>query len=534
MLDGRELARELSRQLHQVLSLPNFDSQSAHDELIEALLRAGELECGLTDCPGLEQCAQSVTPITGELATALIARRSPSLPANVLDRLSKLSVPEHLTGSSPEGFCYYALHPLDYVDLLNNVAINAPCAAVIGIRSIGTTLSAIVRSWFELKGIPAARITVRPTGNPFDRKLSLDRRQIAWITTCAQRGAEFFIVDEGPGLSGSSFLAVAEALMAAGVAKERIVLLPSSAPDLSRLIAPNAAERWSRFRTLSLQPTRHIPTDARHDIGWGEWRRRVFASEAEWPAVWSWTERRKYLSEDERRIFRFDGHGHYGKSVRHRSELLAAHGWGPEISSSGNGFSVSPWLNRDRQSRANRGTVIELAHYCAFRAEHFARAPVSQAPLEEMTRVNLDRALGVNCAVALSVERPVIADARMMPHEWICKADGRLLKLDAASHGDDHFYPGPTDIAWDVAGAIAEWNLDREACELLVSEYQKISGDKLQGRLPAYQIAYCAFRLAFTSSAAISVNADERPRFQSEAQTYRERLARLLPLSTAA
>ena len=26
-------------------------------------------------------------------------------------------------------------------------------------------------------------------------------------------------------------------------------------------------------------------------------------------------------------------------------------------------------------------------------------------------------------------------------------------------HGDDHFFPGPTDIAWDLAGTIVEWEL---------------------------------------------------------------------------
>ena len=52
------------------------------------------------------------------------------------------------------------------------------------------------------------------------------------------------IADEGPGLSGSSFLAVADALADAGVAREHIVVLPSHDPDPSRLCAPDAARRW--------------------------------------------------------------------------------------------------------------------------------------------------------------------------------------------------------------------------------------------------------------------------------------------------
>jgi hypothetical protein len=142
--------------------------------------------------------------------------------------------------------------------------------------------------------------------------------------------------------------------------------------------------------------------------------------------------------------------------------------------------------------------------------------------LEEMVRINLDRALGVSCCCALPVVRPVIADARMMPHEWIRRSDGRLLKLDAASHGDDHFYPGPTDIAWDLAGAIVEWGLDREASELLVREYARNSCDDVQQRLGMYLIAYRASRHAFALSVARSeVNAAERVRFEQAARVYR-------------
>jgi len=48
-------------------------------------------------------------------------------------------------------------------------------------------------------------------------------------------------------------------------------------------------------------------------------------------------------------------------------------------------------------------------------------------------------------------------------------------------------------------------------------------------------IAYCAFRLGFTLSAAQSVGEpNESARFKKEAELYRKRLAALLPLATAA
>lgn len=530
---GRDLLRPLLQNLNKLRSTSDFDTLAAQEELIEALLRSGELECALADHRGCDATAGSLARLTDELALALVGASQSNLrlPSQVLERLSSARMPESLVISTPEGFSYYALHPLDYAELLSENEIDVPAAAVVGIRSIGATLSAIVRAWFELHQIPAERITVRPGGHPFDRSLLLADQDRQWIASALQRNATFLVVDEGPGLSGSSFLAVAEALVQAGVSTDRIILLPSSTPSLSALLASDAATRWNRFRTIPLKSTRFIPEEAAQDVGWGEWRKSVFASEQDWPGVWPWTERRKFLSTDKRRVFRFDGHGHYGKAVRDRAQLLAEYGWGPEISAAGDGFTVCPWICGERLKRADREAVLQLARYCAFRAAHFELPAASSDELEQMTAVNLERALGIPQSVSLPIERPVLADARMMPHEWIATPDRHLLKVDAASHGDDHFYPGPTDIAWDVAGAIVEWNLDDEARDLLVSEYKRISGDSIQSRLDSYLIAYGAFRLGFTLSAACSVSeASESGRLNRNAETYREKLAALLPV----
>ena len=529
---GTRLFQQLRRQTDHVLSLRYFNSPLAQEELVEALLRSGELECGVCDHPDGETAAATLATVTDEFAAALIAKRCPRLTSAIQEDLSSLSVPEQITLSPPEGFCYYALHPLDYADLLSQSAIDAPAAGVIGIRSIGTTLSAVVSAWFNLRGIPAQRITVRPAGHPFDRCLSFSDKQRQWIAACCRREARFFIVDEGPGLSGSSFLAVAEALEVMGVSRQSIVLLPSSIPDLDRLIAPNAAARWNRFQTLPLQPTRRIPHGAVEDISGGAWRARVFASQSQWPAVWSWTERKKYLSPDGRHIFRFDGHGHYGKTARRRSEVLAQHGWGPDVSCVGDGFSQFPWLHTEQVPIADRNTIVQLARYCAFRAEYFAHEAISQEPLEEMACVNLNRALGLSIPVSLPIERPVISDGRIMPCEWRCFENSRLQKLDASSHGEDHFYPGPTDIAWDIAGAVVEWKLNDEAADLLVSEYKRITRDAVEFRLASYVAAYSTFRLAFTISAALAAcDSQEQSRFKSESKMYEDRLksASLLP-----
>ncbi|PYY00305.1 MAG: hypothetical protein DMG63_06525 [Acidobacteria bacterium] len=461
VLNGPELLGTLRENLNALYSISDFSLLSTRERLTEALLRSGELECSLADHEGCHRAADILARTTDQLAIALSGQLK--LPSPILDNINALDVPELLAVPIPEGFCYYALHPLDYIDLLNENPLSAPAAAVVGIRSIGATLSAVVRAWFELRGIPADRITVRPSGHPFDRTLMLSDRDLQWITN------------------------------------------------------------------------RHIPTDAADDIGWGAWRSMVFANEHQWPGVWSWTERRKFLSADRRNILRFDGYGHYGSAVRRRTHILAEHGWGAHPHPAADGFSRCTWIAGERRTQADRDIVLQLARYCAFRAAHFETTNASTNALEEMTQINLARALNVSHSVFLPIERPVIADARMMPHEWIATDRGRLFKVDAATHGDDHFYPGATDIAWDLAGAIVEWKLDEEASDLLIGEYERISGDSIQTRLPGYLVAYCAFRLGFILSAGRSVSdAKESARFRCEANQYRGKLGSLLPLATAA
>ena len=97
----------------------------------------------------------------------------------------------------------------------------------------------------------------------------------------------------------------------------------------------------------------------------------------------------------------------------------------------------------------------------------FRRGISSLNALQEMAEHNL-RELGLDLPVELRLKRPVIADGRMQPHEWLLSKEGKLLKTDSGSHGDDHFFPGPTDIAWDLAGAIVEWQMnEQQAAEFL-------------------------------------------------------------------
>jgi hypothetical protein len=123
------------------------------------------------------------------------------------------------------------------------------------------------------------------------------------------------------------------------------------------------------------------------------------------------------------------------------------------------------------------------------------------------------------------VDERIAVDGRMLPHEWIQSPAG-LVKTDALDHHDDDFFPGCRDIAWDLAGAIAEFGLNHRAASALVTAYRGLSGDAaIAARLPFYQAAYLAYRLGYVRLAAGTVaDAADASRFETLYQTYRHQL----------
>jgi len=194
-LDGRALAAALARDL-TVLAGASFGERS-RKRALSALLRAGELECILTDLRLKDACRMAT--VTDAIASLLIGRSvKPS--AELACVLAGLVVPPRVKARPPEGFAYYALHPLDYADLVDRLPLRAAAACVIGLRSIGATLSAVVVAALARRGIAAARITARPEGHPYDRRVLFGNDDLRWIRRGITVNADFMVVDEGPGL----------------------------------------------------------------------------------------------------------------------------------------------------------------------------------------------------------------------------------------------------------------------------------------------------------------------------------------------
>ncbi len=538
-LQGEILCQGLAHAIRVLRTEGRCIDPPAEDKLIDALLRAGELECALADAAWPE--AGRMTELTDALASLLVTSHSDYRYSELLEFISAVPVPPTLRISSPEGFAYYALHPLHFADSVCNLLLRSDRAAVIGIRSIGTTLSAVVVAALRKRGVIAERVTVRPCGHPFDRHTEFSVDANRWIARQRELSAEFVVVDEGPGLSGSSFLSVADALTAKSVEPSRVVFLCSSEPDVNRLCASDAAVRWAKFRTYTATG-RTVPGDALTDIGGGQWRNHFYNHASLWPASWIQMERTKFLSRDQRSLVKFEGFGRYGREVYRRSCVLGENGFAPVPCGFDNGYVSYP-VEKARPASAqdiSQKVVDQLAQYCAFRRREFqVNVPASQSEpgLAGMLRWNVQEEFGHDLTKRdlsqipdeMEISHPVLVDGRMQPHEWLLMPN-RLLKVDGASHGDDHFFPGPTDIAWDLAGTIVEWRMDSRTIDYFTDRYRLLSGDDPEERLPLFINAYTAFRLGYCKMAAESMSgSEEQGRLYQEYQRYRALLAMWLP-----
>ena len=523
-VSGSELLGDLQRRLA---------SASDSSILLDALIEAGELEAALADAGS--NSAESAARVTDWLAAAMIHGDSTAI-ARAGSCAEEIATPDILAVAPPEGFTYYALHPSDFARL--TASLEASRFAVIGIRSIGTTLSAVVLTALRAQGKHASRITVRPTGHPYSRRTDFSVDQLRWVSE--NSGAQFLIVDEGPGRSGSTFLSVAEALVRAGVSRQRITILGSREPDLTSLCADNAINRWSEFRFRATAPSVNQRFADCTYVGGGEWRQSLLAAGESWPASWTQMERLKFISADGRTLYKFEGMGPIGAEVRDRAFRLAQAGFAPKVCDASDGFLAYEFVTglRPGAPELTRSILERIAEYCAFRyAEFGVHASAQEAQLREMLEFNVAQEFGIQVTLppeSFYAERPVITDGRMNPHEWILNDSGQLIKTDGVDHGDNHFFPGPCDIAWDLAGAAVEWQLGMNERNFLVEQFRKRSGVDVTGKLSVYQLAYSVFRLGFCKMAISTVKGSaEEERLAEAYRHYRAIVHDLLRATSA-
>jgi len=557
------VARKFARLAARVRAAERHDgSLRAHEHRVAALILAGELVQGLADssCPLPRRGMALMQALTQALAEDCAASwrhnfrcRTSARVARLLPLAARQSWPAWITVRCPEGYAHYALYPEFYLETALAARTAAAWRGVVGVRSIGTGLGAMVAAGL---GVPLLD-TVRPTGPPFDRRIEQPPLHAPGTGTIA-------IVDEGPGLSGSSFHAVARWLHDAGTPGAGVALFPghgngpgprasaatrrffattpSHPADPRGLRAPAAGGRglddW--LRKLA------DPAAAIEDLSGGRWRtlRCVGAHDA--PALPA-QERVKFLLRRPGgdRLAKFAGLGRTGERKLARQRLLADAGFGPAARGLIHGFLVMDWIDPAcddaqewvRPHGARRGQLVaHLARYLAFRSARWPAPPGSGARLAElaaMARCNgaslgIDHrgwnAMALHAAGFEHTVRRIATDNRLQAWEWVSNGE-RLLKVDAVDHCESHDLVGCQDLAWDVAGAIVELALDAAELDALMAQLAARGCPVNPALLRLCLPCYVAFQLGAFTMALETCPSEDRPAIERQCARHRQRLS---------
>jgi hypothetical protein len=541
-----------------------------HAALVAAFIDLSELVQGLADaefaadgCDRSSPVRQSAMRILMEVAAAVgrswatnCARLS--LPDGATDRLRRLDGPSPVRTRRAEGYAHYALYPESYWEAALRSGLG-PETRVVGIRSIGTGLSVLVAA---ATGSPPP-VTVRPVGHPFRREIALDP---ALARALLDGARTFAVVDEGPGLSGSSFGAVADWLEKRGVARQRIHFFPSHSGDPGPMASDAHRARWADAPRHCMDcdelllPTGRLrawleellgPLEGSlEEVRAGAWRELHGWNEAEWPAVNLQQERRKFIvhARGVSWLVKFAGLGRDGARTAERAEALSAAGFSAPAAGVRHGFHVERWLGDARPLdlvEVDPHVLIgRVASYLGFRARRFPAdgAGADAARLLEMAQHNASIALGEDAlrriradpAALDALVRPVATDNRMLPHEWLLTPDGSLLKGDALDHSTAHDLVGCQDIAWDVAGTAVEFGLSAEDTAMLARLVAEKAGRPVHSELVAfYGICYPAFRLGACTLAAEAHEGEEAGRLRAAANGYAAALSRAIDIKAS-
>jgi hypothetical protein len=552
-----EIASFLRGFLGNVNELPAAPS---HDAIVDLFVSFSEAYVAAIDarCPDRDDDVDLLRPwarTLHALARALTASADGDAPAVRqaiascrvhAARVQSAGLPGSLAARTAEGFAHYSLYPEQYGAAATRFVETMRPRGVtcIGVRTVGVPLAHVVAAACERRGVPATVHTVRPRGHPFDRRLMLSERLRQRLRRT--RATHFAIVDEGPGLSGSSFAATSDALLELGISSSRIVLFPSWPAPASALNSTRGQRTWERHVRCVSAIDAVFATDGHENLSGGAWRGRVFGSARRWPAVQPQHERLKYLSEvaGHAWISRFAGLGPYGRAKRERAERLAAAGFTPAPLLLSRGLLTRSWI--EAVPLAPRGTSLRaidrIAAYVACVRRTFPTGRAAQVDdLVEMLRTNVRESgaslradvIDALAADARQFAEPEIAvDGRMLPHDWLRTSGNVLLKVDALDHHADDFLPGCRDCAWDIAGTMVEFDLDAPRVARLVDRYRWLSSDTtIERRLPFYRAAYLAYRIGYATLAAQTLGpaSADGQRFASLTARYRRSLEGCAP-----
>ncbi len=494
------------------------------------LIALGELTQGVADAPDAKPLTVSrlhdALLLVGQ---ALYRRQEPphALPVGIveaqlngvvtlLEAVARLPLPPYITIHQPEGFAFYGLYPEHYFQAAAASPLwqRAPGAnvLVIGIRSIGTALGGAVGGALRAHGANVRLITVRPTGHPFARSLPADagltQLLAQWQPTA------YAIVDEGPGLSGSSFAAVGQALLDLGVAAQAIHFFPAHGHGPGNEAGAAARAVWDVVR-ICLPPTDgdlpfSLPT---WPTAWRDLRRPL-AQRPGWGALPPFERPTQLIATPHAvptTLLSFAGLGTYGETAHVRAVATAQAGYALAPSGWSHGWLATPWTDRPPLTAAafSSNAIQQLASYLAHASAIYSEPGAAGATLDtllEMLYWNAWEALGEEAAEATRryadpLWRAGLADAPLLtpppglrPDEWQMDAAGRLQLILPLGRRHSHPLPALADPAWALAAVVADFAFDPATEAAFYTAYVAAGGSlPSPARRRFYRPAYAAF-----------------------------------------
>ncbi len=485
------------------------------DAARDLLILCGEVEQAIADTGRNDEEARCATDNAADAFLALHAGEAVSAWEPFVPETS-------LRIKVPEGFAFYSLLPEQYLKATEAwLRQNAESCRtlVVGLRSIGTSLSALVAARLRRGGKNPKRITVRPGGHPFRREVSIQM---------PERFEHAIVVDEGPGLSGSSIASVITALRAGGAGD--VTIFPGHDQPPGSAASEELRDLWAntpktvfrgfgdlqeklRWRTEELLNSSVVTS---HDLSGGQWR-LLLPDCARLPAM-PQMERAKFLfraANGRALLWKFSGLGlgpggwTLSEQALHRQRRLARMGWCQlpvEISS---GFIATDWVDARpatkadlnlHRARAVARYLLDSSKVSGIHRENFER-------LREMTLYNVEEAFGpearnraasIASAATAPEELPSYGDGRIAPHEWLISGE-RLIKTDVWGHDLDHTTVGEQSILWDIAGTLIEWEINGSAESAFRGELNTAGLSWCEATLRFYKLAYFAFHLGIAT-----------------------------------
>jgi len=388
------------------------------------------------------------------------------------------------------------------------------------LRSIGTTLSAAVAVVLRAAEVAHQRYTVRPFGHPFERRIELPRP--------FAKDDRALVVDEGPGLSGSSFFAAARALDDCGVLAARQVYFCAHSEPPGKMASPEIRSFWHRAQryvasdhasaisssgqlrdTIRAELSREFQGEVVlfDDLSQGRWRAPAFGDSSSWPAACTAFERPKLLAQfaDGRRVLL----KYYGQVLRSQP-VTRQIGWSDTAA-----------------ARLMAGSGSHVANIHGYVARLWIEGELLTASEKSNSVLELLASFLANRSWQRMNEESVAADAyygvtgTLAPREWIKLPNGALRKLPETLSGYDHTAIEAEPLGWDLAGAVVEWHLTTTEAEQLVALFRARTGFVVGARdLSAHIRRYAAFHAEMARFCATRADAHDCRLLGKEAVRY--------------